>query len=490
FSVYGRVNLAVTVLLLYYTNERSVLHREITEMIFWACMYGWFGFIFIGLHDSPLLQLGEIKSVFGCLADIIIVLVFSLFGIWAHTSAQTERLQSSIQELDLQMLVEKPYGETGAARFTVYCIQNLISQRSTSSGQLQRLAGRLQEVLTGRMHWLEEEVLQALESCCHRTDPKDPPEDLLYVLNCSEVDLPQFLALAGSEAVLKILRENIRHMDTVTKTRLVDALQRQHDFYVMRLQQEVVVELLESTTGDELRMMKDVLDEGGDFYNLHKLVFHDLDPEMYERALRHIQKEGRRMAKQYAPHKAPIKIISDVDDTLYGSGGHFPAGCDERFPKSQVYPGVLALFKEITAERAMKQKEKVPKGEEDDNEQQSFSVLRLLGYRVHNNTNPVWIRAPGRQWKEISVSDSETVAQLQERVARSRDAGDLSLLGEVQSPPPPPVWVMFASILHSYEFGRTWQHGGKLTDYLESKSYQLFRIFWDHGVLEAWPGVG
>ncbi|CAE7295668.1 unnamed protein product, partial [Symbiodinium sp. KB8] len=224
-----------------------------------------------------------------------------------------------------------------------------------------------------------------------------------------------------------------------------------HDFYVMRLQQEVVVELLESTTGDELRMtgMKDVLDEGGDFYNLHKLVFHDLDPEMYERALRHIQKEGRRMAKQYAPHKAPIKIISDVDDTLYGSalGYHLvwlealnslhfteaaatsPPAAMSAFRKarywiflayrkltatySHVYPGVLALFKEITAERTMKQKEKVPKGEEDDNEQPSFSVLRLLGYRVHNNTNPVWIRAPGRQWKEISVSDSETVAQLQ-----------------------------------------------------------------------------
>ena len=27
--------------------------------------------------------------------------------------------------------------------------------------------------------------------------------------------------------------------------------------------------------------MKDILDEGGDFYNLHKLVFHDLDPEMH-----------------------------------------------------------------------------------------------------------------------------------------------------------------------------------------------------------------
>eukprot|EP00439_Symbiodinium_sp_Y106_P070439 s571_g12.t1 len=357
------------------------------------------------------------------------------------------------------------------------------TEPSTSSGQLQRLAGRLQEVLTGRMHWLEEEVLQALESCCHRTDPKDPPQDLLYVLNCSEVDLPQFLALAGSEAVLKILRDNIRHMDTVTKTRLVDALQRQHDFYVMRLQQEVVVELLESTTGDELRMtgldfvsilgrMKDVLDEGGDFYNLHKLVFHDLDPEMYERALRHIQKEGRRMAKQYAPHKAPIKIISDVDDTLYGSGGHFPAGCDERFPKSQVYPGVLALFKEITAERTMKQKEKVPKGEEDDNEQQSFSVLRLLGYRVHNNTNPVWIRTPGRQWKDImgkSARNSRCSELRQERVARSRDAGDLSLLGEGDvcfHPPQLRVWsnlVFLSARPHAYK------------DYLESKSYQLFR---------------
>ena len=62
--------------------------------------------------------------------------------------------------------------------------------------------------------------------------------------------------------------------------------------------------------------------------------------------------------------QAPIKIVSDVDDTLYGShlvsggghrfdinevffvvswsngpnqgGGHFPAGCDHRFPGHQV----------------------------------------------------------------------------------------------------------------------------------------------------------
>ncbi|CAK9083525.1 unnamed protein product [Durusdinium trenchii] len=60
--------------------------------------------------------------------------------------------------------------------------------------------------------------------------------------------------------------------------------------------------------------------------------------------------------------QAPMKIVSDVDDTLYGSGGHFPAGCDERFPRHQVYPGVLALFREITAHRAAQQREK-PKGD-------------------------------------------------------------------------------------------------------------------------------
>ena len=136
------------------------------------------------------------------------------------------------------------------------------------------------------------------------------------MLNCSEVDLPQFLALTSSDQVIHLFRKHVVHMDTVTKTRLVDALQRQHDFYVNRLQQELVVELLESTTGDELRMllawivcrdffyrMKDILDEGGDFYNLHKLVFHDLDPEMYSKALNHIQKEGRQLAKHYDPQR-------------------------------------------------------------------------------------------------------------------------------------------------------------------------------------------
>ena len=41
------------------------------------------------------------------------------------------------------------------------------------------------------------------------------------------------------------------------------------------------------------------------------------------------------------------KILSDVDDTLFSSGGKYPAGIDDRFPAHCLYPGVLEFFKEL-----------------------------------------------------------------------------------------------------------------------------------------------
>ena len=42
-----------------------------------------------------------------------------------------------------------------------------------------------------------------------------------------------------------------------------------------------------------------------------------------------------------------VKILSDVDDTLYSSGGKFPAGCDKEYPKHQLYPGCLSFFRSL-----------------------------------------------------------------------------------------------------------------------------------------------
>merc|ERR1712072_963950 len=65
--------------------------------------------------------------------------------------------------------------------------------------------------------------------------------------------------------------------------------------------------------------------------------------------------------------KRPRKILSDIDDTLCCSGGHFPAGVDRRFPKRCVYPGVLALFREL----GQYDQEDVDEVDEDDDEDEA-----------------------------------------------------------------------------------------------------------------------
>ena len=40
-------------------------------------------------------------------------------------------------------------------------------------------------------------------------------------------------------------------------------------------------------------------------------------------------------------------MVSDIDDTLMSSGGSFPAGRDQRYPRRCVYPGALAFYNEL-----------------------------------------------------------------------------------------------------------------------------------------------
>uniref|UniRef100_A0A6B2LCF3 Phosphatidate phosphatase APP1 catalytic domain-containing protein n=1 Tax=Arcella intermedia TaxID=1963864 RepID=A0A6B2LCF3_9EUKA len=44
--------------------------------------------------------------------------------------------------------------------------------------------------------------------------------------------------------------------------------------------------------------------------------------------------------------RRPLKILSDVDDTLFSSGGSL-AGYDTSYPKACIYPGVTTFYKEL-----------------------------------------------------------------------------------------------------------------------------------------------
>ncbi len=54
---------------------------------------------------------------------------------------------------------------------------------------------------------------------------------------------------------------------------------------------------------------------------------------------------GSKEKEECPPRAAYLQVVSDIDDTLMCSGGHFPAGSDLRYPRNCVYPGVLAFYR-------------------------------------------------------------------------------------------------------------------------------------------------
>lgn len=112
-----------------------------------------------------------------------------------------------------------------------------------------------------------------------------------------------------------------------------------------------------NTHGDDLSEIKTLTDSKGDYFCMNKLIFEDIKSETVRQdILNHIRKEGvlqlahmqmETKRAQRRKHMAWRKILSDVDDTLCSSGGHYPAGIDKRYAKKVVYPGVLAFYREL-----------------------------------------------------------------------------------------------------------------------------------------------
>ena len=85
-------------------------------------------------------------------------------------------------------------------------------------------------------------------------------------------------------------------------------------------------------------------DLGGDYQNLYKLIYSDItSSDVRDRVLKHCKAQADLMTSESGSYG--LKILSDVDDTLYSSGGKFPAGRDREYPKHQLYPGCLEFFK-------------------------------------------------------------------------------------------------------------------------------------------------
>ncbi|GMF48624.1 unnamed protein product [Phytophthora fragariaefolia] len=145
-------------------------------------------------------------------------------------------------------------------------------------------------------------------------------------------------------------------LSVMSRALLLDALM------VMKISAHPMAEkwvrhIILKTQGDDLSSLKTYTDAKGDFHSMHKLVFNDIrDPIIRADILAHIQREAsvqiahmRLGTKRGRNRKQQAwrKVLSDVDDTLYSSGGRYPAGLDTRYPRHTLYPGVLPFYREL-----------------------------------------------------------------------------------------------------------------------------------------------
>lgn len=219
------------------------------------------------------------------------------------------------------------------------------------------------------VHHLRQEVFRLLTVSCERTD-------LDFIL--LRTNLPRLFVAAANADTLMLLRKQTPNLAVETKAAIIDALQKSGGLRKSAERQEWVMEAFLSTFGGDLTLLKNIMDGGGDYHSLHKLVYKDLRTLSFRTAvLDHIERQSNfqdpegcvsslmagisfatndtncNMPRQRSvgmvgvETEAIVKVLSDIDDTLYCSGGHFPAGVDRRYPRFSLYPGILHIFMEL-----------------------------------------------------------------------------------------------------------------------------------------------
>jgi len=102
------------------------------------------------------------------------------------------------------------------------------------------------------------------------------------------------------------------------------------------VEERAITDIFLGSRGATLTGLKNGVNAGADSYDMHELLFHDIDDQSFRESMfQHIAEEGQRTPQ------SPLKPLSDIDDTFYSSLK------DKRYPSDTVYPGVLAFYDEL-----------------------------------------------------------------------------------------------------------------------------------------------
>lgn len=173
------------------------------------------------------------------------------------------------------------------------------------------------------------------------------PLELNYIL-CA-INMAATVEVADQHTMQLLIKDKLPLLSTIARAALVDGLQKLGLRY--RPQRQLWArDVILQTHGLDLTHFKAYIDDGGDYHTMYKLVYNDLQGDIQNEVLEHLKREGEAVAAvvqgsgPYAPPGAVLKVISDIDDTVFSSGDSFPAGVDARYPRKCHYPGALALY--------------------------------------------------------------------------------------------------------------------------------------------------
>eukprot|EP00658_Telonema_sp_P-2_P016120 TRINITY_DN16245_c0_g1_i6.p1 TRINITY_DN16245_c0_g1~~TRINITY_DN16245_c0_g1_i6.p1 ORF type:complete len:893 (+),score=250.46 TRINITY_DN16245_c0_g1_i6:139-2817(+) len=208
--------------------------------------------------------------------------------------------------------------------------------------------------------------------------------------------------LGARTKVLRLLcSDRLDELETGSKVVLIDALMKL-GLQAHKMNEHWLWEIVRSTEAEALTRLKNLMDSKGTYHTLFKLVYHDiLKPNVLLMVKEHLTREGRvvrarRMWRALSecwrrrqmmpadlftkgdasqliglarimvksangetmvtpahvcgsgsPTLTCLKLLSDLDDTLYSSGGDGIGGVDITLEKHVLYPGVLAFLREM-----------------------------------------------------------------------------------------------------------------------------------------------
>jgi hypothetical protein len=175
-----------------------------------------------------------------------------------------------------------------------------------------------------------------LQRGLHRVLASASDRELNYIL-CA-VNVAAVVEVAQHATMELLVGQRMGALTTVARAALADGLQKLGLRYRPR-RQAWVRDVMVATTGLDLTHFKAYMDDGGDYHTMYKLMYNDLQGPVQAEVLAHIRAQGAAVREELlrrgpgAPPGAALKVLSDIDDTVFSSGGGFPAGVDTRYPR-------------------------------------------------------------------------------------------------------------------------------------------------------------